>query len=458
MISYIFPPLGSGANQRTARFVKYLGHFGWTPIVLTVKNGYYRYRDDYFLKIIPDSVKIYRAFSLEPARLEPYTRPITSVLKSLIRIFLRSKAVSVISQAGDSPTISVEDIIGDRENPSPGVRGLYMKLMRMFKTYILIPDGRIGWLPFAVLMGVKIIYRERPSVIWANADTPSDLLIGCCLKKITRRKLVLNFSDPWVLNAYYPFDHKSLRGHIDSLLERIVISKADRIVFATQPMQCDYEKEYKDESSKFCMILNGYDPDEFKEIPSSWNGEKFILTYCGSLQYFRSPEPFLKAVEGLIDQYPGILSTLLVRFVGKIDHDNLRYFESFKYKTMLHLTGQVSYQESLKYVLQSDACLVIGATKLLDWELPGKVFEFMAAKKPILVISQKIAVAKLVEELNVGIVVSPDNVHSIQTAILNLIEGRSDQGYYKDKERLIEIYSRKSLTGELAACFDDLLR
>lgn len=457
MISYIFPPLGSGANQRTVRFVKYLGNFGWTPIVLTVRNGYYRYRDDYFLRIIPYSVKIYRAFSIEPARFEPYTRPIKSALKSLIRTFLRRKAVSVISHSGDSPTISAGDIMSGRKNTSPGVRGLYMKLRRMFKTYILIPDGRIGWLPFAVLMGIKITYREKPSVIWANADTHSDLLVGCLLKKITGKKLVLNFSDPWVLNAYYPFDRKSLRGRIDSLLERVVISKADRIVFATQSMQFDYKKEYQDESSKFCTILNGYDPDEFKEIPSYKKGEKFILTYSGSLQYFRSPEPFLKALEGLIDKYPGILSNLLIRFVGKIDDDNLRYFESFKYKTTLHLTGQVSYKESLKYVLQSDACLVITGNRYFT-EMTGKVFEYIAAQKPILVISRDSQVAELVKNLKVGIVVRPNDIQSIQTAILKLMKESSAQSYYKDKERLIEKYSRKSLTGELAACFDGLLR
>lgn len=449
MISYIFPPLGGGANQRTVRFVKYLGQFGWTPIVLTVRNGYYQYSDDYFLRIIPESVKIYRTFSLEPARFEPYIRPIKSGLKSLIRIFLRDQ-VEAVSKGTENLSANSSGAALPREK-------FYRKLRRIFNMYLYIPDGKIGWLPFAVSKGLEIIYKENPLVIWANADRPSALIVGYILKAITNRKLALNFSDPWVLNAYYPYDRRSLRARIDAFLEKVVIRKADSIVFATHAMQLVYEEEYPNEKGKFSTILNGYDPDEFKEISHSTNNGKFILTYCGSLQYFRSPEPLFNALEQLLDQHPDCLENLLVRFVGKIDPENLHYFESFKHKKILHITGQVSYRESIKYILESDTCLIIGGSKLLEWELPGKVFEFMAARKPIFVISKKIAVAELVERLKIGIVASPDDVQSIQSAITKLINERKNQNYYKDKEKLIEKYSRKSLTGELAACFDKLL-
>ena len=220
-------------------------------------------------------------------------------------------------------------------------------------------------------------------------------MVGYLLKKITGRKLVLNFSDPLTLNAYSSFDRNSLRARIDFFLERIVIREADRIVFASHYAQLDYEQEYPGESDKFCTIINGYDPDEFKQIRSYGTNEKFILTYCGSLQYFRSPEPFLKALEGLIDRCPEYLSTLLVRFVGKIDSENSSYFDSFKHKAVLHITGQVSYEKSMEYVFLSDACLLIGGTE--RWEMPGKAFEYMAARKPILVISYENQVADLVK-------------------------------------------------------------
>jgi len=459
MISYIFPPLGSGANQRTVRFVKYLGHFGWTPIVLTIKKGYYRYDDDYFLRIIPEFIKIHRVFSIEPARFQPITKMIKSALKAAIRILLRRKTVSIVSESENSPSIYRGNIINDYKHISSGMKSLYTYLISLFNMYILIPDDRIGWLPFALFRGIRIIYREKPSIIWANADMKTDLMIGCLLKLFTKRRLVLNFSDPWVLNAYYPIDRNSVRAKIDSFIERFVIRKADITIFATPSMQFDYEKEYQEDHGKFCTILNGYDADEFNENHSFGNSSKFILTYCGSLQFFRSPEPLLKAIETLIDQNPWVLSTLLVQFVGLIEHTNLCYFESFKYKNIIYITGQVSYRKSIQYILQSDACLVITGNANGSWtEMTGKVFEYMAAKKPILVISRKSAVADLVKELEIGIVVRPDNVKSIQLAILKFMKEKGSQSYYKDKEGVIEKYSRKSLTGELAGCFNELLR
>lgn len=456
MISYIFPPLGSGANQRTVRFVKYLSHFGWTPIVLTVRNGYYRFRDDYFLKIIPENVKIYRAFSLEQGRFEQFVRMVKSVLKSMINTLLGKKPRSDTSDYGTTPSVVINNNKSVYKYIYTGMISLYLYLLKIFSKYVLIPDEKVGWIPFALLKGLKIIYKERPSIIWANADRPSGLVVGVLLKMITGRKLVLNFSDPWILNPYYRFGRKSFRSRVESVLERLVIRGADRIVFANHSIQLDYEKVYQDDSSKFITVQNGYDPDEFDGMPSRSNYNKFILTYCGSLQFFHSPKPLFQALEGLLDKFPWLQSTLLIRFVGRIDSENLHYFESFNYKNILHLTGLVSYKEGMKYIFNSDVCIAFTGNEY-TCEVPGKIFEYMAAKKPILIISQEGPAAELVEKLKVGVRVRPDNIKSIQSAILELMEKIDSQSYYKDKDKLIENYSRKSQTGELAACFDSLL-
>lgn len=456
MVSYIFPPLGSGANQRTVRFVKYLGCHGWTPIVLTVKNGFYKFRDDYFLHMIPDRVKVYRVFSLECARVEPYLRPLKRVLLFFLRIFIKRVPDSVTLDAESSLVVDsdVDNVRRSEKYTAKKLKDKYVKLQEALKMYAYIPDGRVGWIPFAVLKGLKIIYREKPSIIWACADTPSDLLIGFILEKITKKKLVVNFSDPWVLSPVYPFPKNSLRLRIDAFLERIVISAANRVVFATDPIRLQYEANYVNNAHKFLTVNNGYDPDEFIEEPPISNQGKFTLTYTGTLQYFRNPASFIKAVEELLEENVKYISRFKVNFVGKIDNECLRYFRKFKYGDVFRMVGQVCYKEALKYVLGADACLIIQNDKTM---IPGKIYEHMAARRPILVISRESdAVSKLVRELNVGLVANSDDVESIKSAILKLIEKKDDDSFYKGKEKLIEKYSRKVLTHKLATCFDDL--
>lgn len=90
---------------------------------------------------------------------------------------------------------------------------------------------------------------------------------------------------------------------------------------------------------------------------------------------------------------------------------------------------------------------------------PGKVFEYLASGTKILaLVSRKNDAVKIIEGLNAGIAVEPDNVNIIAETIL---------GYYKKWElgeaarevgRDVSIYSRRHLAGVLAKSFDDICK
>ena len=50
------------------KFVKYLPRFGWKPVVLSARPGYYPLQDESLLRDIPSDVRVERTFSLEPGR------------------------------------------------------------------------------------------------------------------------------------------------------------------------------------------------------------------------------------------------------------------------------------------------------------------------------------------------------------------------------------------------------
>ena len=132
-IAYLFPPAGGGGVQRSSKFVKYLPKFGWQPLVLTVKEPYDFYSDDTLIKDLGDDVKVYRTFSIEPMR--------------WVRKILKKGSQKKIEQKKES-----------RHTHNKSLKpGFLVKL----KTYILVPDNEILWLPFAVLKGMRIIKREH---------------------------------------------------------------------------------------------------------------------------------------------------------------------------------------------------------------------------------------------------------------------------------------------------------
>ena len=58
VITYYWPPAGGPGVQRVLKFVKYLPHFGWEPIILTVRGGEYPALDEGLVEDVPPGVTV----------------------------------------------------------------------------------------------------------------------------------------------------------------------------------------------------------------------------------------------------------------------------------------------------------------------------------------------------------------------------------------------------------------
>jgi hypothetical protein len=172
MVAYHYPPIGGGGVFRTLKFTKYLPQFGFRPYVLTVKNSMYTSKDLTLVKEIPPEVRILKTFSFEH------------------RLLRASRLLNI----------------------DPG--------------WFFVPDVNVGWLPFSVRAGTKIIKQENIDVIYATAPIWTSLLIGCFLKKKTKKPLVVDFRDPWTINAHVEPPTR-FHAKIENFLERKVLQLPD---------------------------------------------------------------------------------------------------------------------------------------------------------------------------------------------------------------------------------------
>ena len=69
VVTYYFPPLGGVGVQRTLKYITYLPHWGWQPIVVTPRNPAYTVRDASLLDVLPPDLEVHRTASLEPGQL-----------------------------------------------------------------------------------------------------------------------------------------------------------------------------------------------------------------------------------------------------------------------------------------------------------------------------------------------------------------------------------------------------
>jgi glycosyltransferase involved in cell wall biosynthesis len=161
-------------------------------------------------------------------------------------------------------------------------------------------------------------------------------------------------------------------------------------------------------------VQNGCDFDDFEGLAYT-RGEQFTITHAGSFFGKRDPRPFLTALQR-VDHVRG-------RFVGDFRPADRAWAKELELGQRLQLLPFVSRAESLRLQRESDALLLLipeagGRGKGI---LTGKLFEYIAAERPILaVVPPEGEAAELLRETGVGIVVAPDNVDAIATALQGL--------------------------------------
>jgi len=435
MIAYIFPPMGGSGMQRTAKFAKYLPEFGWAPVILTVME-YPREEMDYsIMDDIPESVEIYRTPSFEPYRL--FTRFVN-----------KSKSNNKL-QIGD---------INQKYSSEFSLKQRTIRFIKDFVDSLFIPDREIGWLPFALFRARKILKTESVDVIYSTSDPFTDHLIGYCIKRLSGKPWVADFRDPWT--NYFRYDKSfRYRQKINRLIEKIIICGADRIVVISEHMRTFFREQYPEmDSSKFVVIQNGFDTEDFNSINfRDIDNEKFTITYVGR---FSTPKNknllFFKVLQSILDSFPELEESIRIIFVGLFSQEDWGFVTSRGLEKIVETVGYQTHKKSIEYMLKSNALLLtICDERGMESMYNAKLYEYLAAKKPILALIPGGVAEKLIRKLDAGLIVHPNDESAIRKAILDYYERWLNGTLVIDNPKSFPQYERKTLTGSLAKCLNE---
>ena len=163
-------------------------------------------------------------------------------------------------------------------------------------------------------------------------------------------------------------------------------------------------------------ITNGCDFDDFAGLEYT-RGDRFRLTHAGSFFGQRDPKPFLQALadSGLQD--------VTVRFVGDFRPGDREFMEGLGLGDRVELIEYVPRRTSLALQRDSDALLLLipDAGGRGRGVLSGKVFEYLAAERPILAaVPPDGAAAQLIRDTGAGVVAAPDDVAALRDALVEM--------------------------------------
>ena len=162
IISYYWPPNGGVGAYRVTKFAKYLAKSGWNIIVLTPKHAETQLIDNSLLDGFPDNIKVVRSGIFEPTAIIKRNKNINKGVTNTL--FLNRKSTFT-----------------DR-------------ITKWVRLNLFIPDAKIGWYPYAVAAGKRIINTEKPDLIFSTSPPPTTNLIANKLAKWTT-EAILNGCD-----------------------------------------------------------------------------------------------------------------------------------------------------------------------------------------------------------------------------------------------------------------------
>lgn len=434
VVAYYFPPSGGPGVQRVLKMVRYLPQFGWEPVVLTVREGTFPARDESLLAEIPPHIHVERTRILEP-----YT-------------FYRRLT-------GTRQAIDVA-VLTDRAETSRRQR-----LAQFVRATFFIPDARVGWLFDAIPAGVRLVEQWEIEALYTSSPPYTGALIGRALKRRTGRAWVMELRDPWTGFLTTP-RRWWLPRRIDRHLERSCLEQADRVVAAWEGIISDARAKYPAlPPEKFITIPNGFDAADYPTTTATATTTEpqrtgaLTITYTGSLYGLRNPDVLIAALEQLIAEGTIPPARVRLRFVGRVGEDVLATLARSSLWTQTEVVPYVPHAESLRYVLESDvALLVVDRSTDSAQIVPGKVFEYLGAGKPILALAPHgSAIEALLAETGAGVVCA-DATECAAVLTGWYRQWESGQRLVTPNQEAIARYERRTAASTLAAVLDAATR
>lgn len=423
VITYYWPPVGGSGVQRWVKFAKYLPSEGWQPVIYTPSNPDLGSVDESLLSDIPSEAEI-----IKRRIFEPY-----GIYRKL---------------TGSKGQIKVE------ANPGGGGKGSFLKRLSMWvRGNLFMPDPRCLWIRPSVRFLTKYLKEHPVDVIVSTGPPQSMHLIARKVSLATGIPWVADFRDPWTKIFY--FKHLMLgkwaeRKHYE--LEQRVLDDATAVVAVSPMVQADFAAMTK---TPVCLVTNGYDESDYTETIVPEKG--FNVVHTGLLTAEGNPVELWKVLGKKCREDADFAASFRLTLAGKTDETVL---ESIRKAGLGDYLTDLGYIDHNKAVMQQRKASVLilpireePETKAI---LPGKLFEYLAARRPVLGVGTgEGAMAEVLKETGAGQIFDWDDRAGISDYVERLWSAfRSGEVMTATAD--IEKYSRRMTTRKMVEIFEQV--
>ncbi len=434
IVTYYWPPSGGSGVQRWVKFVKYLPSAGWQPVVYTPEN--------------PDLTTIDKTLELEiPSDIE--------IIKS--HIFEPYGVYRKLTGQEGTAELKTNAAAGagkEEVNPINGQKKSWAQRLSLFiRGNLFIPDPRVMWVRPSVRF-LKRYLEEHPVDAIVTTGPPHSMhLIGLRLSKATGIPWVADFRDPWTKMFY--FKHLGLTSWAERKhrrLEQAVLDGATRVIAVSPLVLDEFQAMTK---TPVELITNGFDEEDFKKDFDQ--DEYFNITHTGLFASDGNPETLWKVLAQKCDEDEEFKKSLRIRLVGKTDKEITDSIENSGLGGNLKDFGYQNHDTAVREQMNA-TILILPLRKEPEYRavLPGKLFEYLASRRPILGIGQTDgAMAQILSETGSGVVYDWDDEKRIK-AWIDFCWDEFKNDDLHDNTSDISRFTRRNLTVKLAGLLNQI--
>ena len=401
------------ASKRIRGICKYLPSFGWEPIVIVPKTSNETVEIDNVEVIETDYTDIVSKF-LPTSNKQGRKREISSQDQSNKFI---SKAISIGGEI------------------------------------LAYPDAMKYWKKPAIEEASKIIENESIDAMISTSSPVTAHVIAHELKEKYDIPWVADLRDLWNLNPY--INQNSIKSYFEKRLEMKTFKNVDTLTTTTELAKQTLQTMHPDK--KIVSVVSGFNPEDYEKIKRTHNSEKLTLIYAGSLYNGkRDPSILFDSVSQLIKENKIKKDKIVIDFYG--DETNIKQLsEKYDIETNVNIHGRITQNEVLQKQMNSDILLLISwMNESEKMFIPGKVYDCMGCRKPVLSIGYKEGSLKdLINETNIGYHVS--NVEECKKAIYDYyIKYNNNELKYNGNE-FAEKYSLRNTAKNFSKILEEIV-
>jgi glycosyltransferase involved in cell wall biosynthesis len=385
LVAYFYPPCRDTGALRPATMVKYLRRLGHEVTVLTT-SAYGRLPEDDGPQTGSALGDVVRTADLQ-----------------LLRARLRGR--ERVSALFDSDTYSGRSHVLSR---------------------LVVPEPlALAWAPFARGAAGRLHREHRFDCVISSSPPESGHLVA---RPVQRREAawVADLRDAWTFEPLRPRFPTRFQRRLDERLERRLLSAADAVVCVSRPAAEDLRRRGIADP---LLVHNGWDPEtapppaEDGETGAALDPERVSLVYTGRFgSYGRDPEPLVRALRSLANEDPKTAARLELVIAGPLTEAERRLMASDVDPARIVLTGALPHEQAIALQRQADALLLIAQPTRT--QLPNyKLFEYLAADRPILALAAGTEAGRIASEVGAGEPVPAADAEAIEVALRRLAAG-----------------------------------